>query len=88
MFTGPFVSQTRKPKVTVEVAETEAEVIALETRMAAKGTNQFFAPAQSTAAFAAQQAADEGYRKAYATKYVNSARRSQEGCRDSDRRAQ
>ncbi|MCP4998516.1 MAG: SH3 domain-containing protein [Hyphomicrobiales bacterium] len=66
-----FISQPKRPKVIVDIAETEAEVIALETRMAAQGSDQFVAAAQSVAAFAAQTAADHGYKKSYATKYVN-----------------
>ncbi|MEX3008427.1 SH3 domain-containing protein [Hoeflea sp. TYP-13] len=65
-----FIRDTKRPEVTVDVAETEAEVIAMENKMAAQGSDQFVT-GQSTAAFAAQSAAEHGYRKGCATKYVN-----------------
>ncbi|MEM9107202.1 MAG: SH3 domain-containing protein, partial [Pseudomonadota bacterium] len=51
--------------------ETEAQVAALEKRMADEGDSENFAVNTSTSAFAAPKLDTSKYREAFSTKYVN-----------------
>ena len=75
-----YVTRSKRPDNTVEFAETEAEVAALERRMAEEGDDENFAVIKPPAApKVAKKAAPKpagkvdttGYRQGFAIKYVN-----------------